>query len=117
MAGLRFAVDLPEMPPLPHPDDGDEAFVLYTEAYERLRVAIEESPRVAIDLPRDGDTIVASSPEEAVAALTELCAMGYHVPQCAIDTLNEEARQAANHIGDTNNMAPPLAINSEGVKT
>jgi hypothetical protein len=48
-------------------------------------------PSKNIGLPHDGEAFCDATAEECASRLRELRAMGYHVPQHAIDALTEEA--------------------------
>jgi len=54
---------------------------------------LETAQTVVIGLPHDGETFVEDSACTAAERLEALRAMGYQVPQIAIDELTDEARE------------------------
>lgn len=71
-------------------------FVWYTPlgAYDRIRYwMLDRIPRRDIGLLHDGERFNHATPQECASFLCELRAMGYRVPQYAIDALNAEEPQ------------------------
>lgn len=56
-----------------------------------VRAALERAKRVPIGLPHDGASFARPTASSTADLLEELRAMGYHVPQHALDALREEA--------------------------
>lgn len=54
---------------------------------------LEAADRIPIGLDHDGETFRDDTAGECADRLTELKAMGYNVPQRAIDALREEAAE------------------------
>lgn len=69
----------------------------HTEGWEKWHARdvkvtemLDACPRSPIGLPHDGETFEFGEPGECADQLVELKAMGYNVPQYAIDALREE---------------------------
>lgn len=103
VAGRRIKsdVELPQLPPWLSPDKADndtevqkwaeEYFHIFKLQHEKLR---EEGIFELIGLPYDGQTFNDATIEEFRDRLLELRAIGYQVPQHAIDSVNEEIAEA-----------------------
>jgi hypothetical protein len=75
-------------------DESKKSFSLTKEGSEAwLKWEEENNSLVDIDLPHAGETFELSSPGEAADKAEELRALGYHVPQYAIDRLREEQQE------------------------
>lgn len=75
----------PELPPLTQ--DGIDA---YLKASERLDAWVEAAKRVPINLPEAGREFNFETAAEMADKLLDLRALGYYVPQYAIDNLLAE---------------------------
>lgn len=99
VAACRFEADTP-IPPVPPVELWNSLAVDDVRlALARRQEWIDAARRVQIGLVYDGETFVEGGPEDAVDRLEELRAMGYRVPQAAIDFLRGEA-QSESEPGD-----------------
>jgi len=73
--------------------ESDGSIDRYIEQEKWLR----EAGHVPIRLPEDGKTFYDETAGDCAYRLEALAAMGYHVPQYAIDALREEATNLQNH--------------------
>lgn len=62
----------------------------FKETYEAQRRHLETVERAPIGLPHDGETFHDETPGDCAKRLRELMALGYIVPQYAIDALEAE---------------------------
>lgn len=93
VAGNRvlFTEPLPEEVPLDK--DNIEAFMA---RHQKVMAMVDAAERVPIGLPHDGVDFCETSAADCADRLESLRALGYRVPQYAIDCLREEAdREAA----------------------
>lgn len=91
VAGNRIVPCEPLPEPIPLTQDNIKGWVARRKVVSEI---LGRSPHVAIGLPHDGETF--SEPDAAACAdrLVALRALGYVVPQYAIDELRDEAREA-----------------------
>lgn len=88
VAGRRLVGDAPEVPS-PIGTDFDDWY-----AAHRAQMAwMEKAERANIELPYAGDSFYEATAAEAVDRLKMLQALGYHVPQYAIESLEEEIEE------------------------
>lgn len=85
VAGNRTVGETPEVPDI-RTADFDE----WKAAHDAQMAWLNKVERHKIDLPYAGESFCEESPEAAVARLKELQEIGYHVPQYAIERLEEE---------------------------
>lgn len=86
VAGNRLVGDVPPLLPIKH-ENTDE----WLAAYRAQRNFMETAEHAPIELPHAGEGFTDYTAADCVARLLQLRALGYHVPQCAIDSLCEEA--------------------------
>lgn len=90
VAGRRLVGECPEVDfallynRVPTPD---AAIADFTAQHDRQMKWLETAERVAIGLPEDGATFCLPTLGDLLAKLIELRALGYHVPQSAIDDI------------------------------
>lgn len=89
VAGNKHVSDKPR----PAPVSLDAPFAEYMAADDALTAWMDQATRVAIDLPHAGESFECAGPLECAEKLEELKALGYVVPQFAIDALREEAAE------------------------
>ncbi len=65
----------------------------FLERNEKMKVLLNKAERKAIGLPHDGETFNDPTPEATADRLQSLKDMGYNVPDYAIESLREEAKQ------------------------
>jgi hypothetical protein len=86
--------------PLPPPVEtvrGDTASPdAWLERHQIVTAMRDAAELVPIGLPHDGDNFNDGTPGECADRLESLRALGYNVPQYAIDTLREEAAEAGS---------------------
>jgi hypothetical protein len=82
-----------ECPKLPWDRDAPDWEKRFTAAYEAERKWVDESTLEPIGLPHDGESFNDPTPGDCADRLEALRALGYHVPQHAIDTLRAEAEE------------------------
>lgn len=63
----------------------------WSERYKAYHKALGELPFVNIDLPHVGETFKDVGPKECADTLRMLRGLGYHVPEYAIEELDQEA--------------------------
>lgn len=80
--------------PAPVPCDPERAVEWFARR-KRVQEILDQSPREPIGLPHDGESFEHATPGECADNLERLKAMGYNVPQYAIDALREEQAEAA----------------------
>lgn len=97
VAGNRIVGDVPKVPRVTK-DNHDEVIVAHRAQSDFLSTA-EHAP---IGLPHDGGSFSDDTPGECADRLERLRALGYVVPQYAIDALREEEvdRAAPAHPGE-----------------
>jgi hypothetical protein len=88
VAGNRVVFD--EELPAPVSLEDVEEFV---RRDQRVLAMVATAGREPIGLPHDGETFVLDTPGACADKLVELAALGYVVPQTAIDALREEAAE------------------------
>lgn len=87
VAGLRYVFS----EPLPPPIEFDEGNVLpWVERQQAVSAIVGRSSSSAIDLPEAGSNFFHETPGECADNLERLRALGYRVPQSAIDELRED---------------------------
>lgn len=80
--------------PLPPRVDFDESRIAeWIARQQQVSKMIEEAHRVHIGLPHDGESFNDSDAASCADRLEQLRALGYIVPQYAIDTLREESNE------------------------
>jgi hypothetical protein len=87
VAGNRITSHVPPVPSID--DENSDAWLT---AHEAQMAAVGNATRAPIGLPHDGETIVFATAGECADGLEALLALGYYVPQRAIDQLREEAK-------------------------
>lgn len=99
VARARRVVDTSTLPAL----NGNDVDAILRRHRELMRQFDDESiPIVPIGLSEDGKSFVDDTPGEAADRLETLRAMGYRVPQHAIDVLREEHVQTMSFISTSN---------------
>jgi hypothetical protein len=88
VAGRRYTGEIPKVPPLC--GDDVNAFVA---AHQAQLAALDTTTMVPIGLPHDCASFDEPTPGACADRLEELQALGYHVPQYAIDELRREASE------------------------
>ncbi|MEY2161412.1 hypothetical protein [Rhodanobacter sp. FW106-PBR-LB-2-11] len=88
VARQRFVFEPPLPPPVAFEESNIDAFVRHAA---EVQSRVDQAPREPIDLPHAGETF--DDPDAAACAkrLCDLRALGYRVPQDAIDALTDEA--------------------------
>lgn len=90
VAANRLVGDAPEVPSILTPGlDMEE----YTKAYKAQLAWLHKAERVPIELPYAGESFAEDTAADARDRLLMLRELGYHVPQYAIDQLDEEAKE------------------------
>ena len=84
VAGNRVVGDVPKLPKYSRDNDA------WFEAHKKQTKFLSTAQRVPIGLPHDGRTFDDPSPGACADRLESLRALGYQVPQHAIDALREE---------------------------
>ena len=96
IAGNRLVSDKPR--PDPSPANwwamGEAGLDAYQTATKALDDWMEQAERVAINLPMAGEGIQCADAGSCADELVSLQALGYYVPQFAIDALREEANES-----------------------
>lgn len=87
VAGNRITGDIPKLPPL---SAGVDAYWSATKAQHQF---LDTAVRKPIELPHAGAGFVDATANECADRLESLRALGYNVPQHAIDALREEAAE------------------------
>lgn len=100
VASSRYQPDVPLPPAVPLSEETLDEWLSRFAAVSRI---IDQSPRVPIGLPHDGAHFVLTSARECLERLLELRAIGYHVPQRALELLERDAavESAATSAGDS----------------
>lgn len=94
VASRRHVSDEPKPASVPYPMGGTrEEMDAFWEFQFNLDKWLEKATQKPIGLPCDGEQFSLSTPLEAAEKMEELKAMGYNVPQRAIDALREEAKE------------------------
>lgn len=90
VAGNRvvFTEPLPEQVPLEK-----ENIVAFMERNHKVMEMVDAAERVPIGLPHDGEDFCEGDASACADRLESLRALGYRVPQYAIDSLREEAAE------------------------
>jgi hypothetical protein len=83
MADCRVVGEVPTVDWEAEPD-------VLTAQHTAQMAYLDSCKHVPIGLPHDRETFRLATKRETVAKLEELRALGYHVPQFAIDNLNKE---------------------------
>jgi len=79
---------------VPFPKSGDEdAVQKWVESNRAVMAFLENAERVPLGLPHDGETFNDPDLQALRARLLSLRAVGYHVPERAIQRIDEEAGQ------------------------
>lgn len=89
VASNRTVGEAPEVPSLMSVDLETNPNI-WLDAHKAQMEWLEKAKRNKIDLPYAGESFCEESPKAAVARLKELQQLGYHVPQHAIERLQEE---------------------------
>ena len=90
VAKTRAVIDAPLPPRVPH-----HQIYAWLARDREVRDLLSKAPRPAIGLAHDGETFTDATAAECADRLEYLRALGYHVPQYAIDSLREEAEEEA----------------------
>ncbi len=88
VAGRRVVGEIPKTPPLTR-----ENVEEYVDARARQSEFLENCERAPIGLPHDGESFEDPDAASCADRLEELRAIGYNVPQFAIDALRDEAEE------------------------
>jgi hypothetical protein len=93
----RRRVGVEKLPPDPMIEmlmdaDRDANTEVWKRKYREHRTALSDLPLEDITLPHAGECIECATAGECAEKLKELREIGYHVPQYAIDALEDEAR-------------------------
>lgn len=92
VAGQKRRPIEPLPPPVPcSPERAAE----WLARHKRVQEILDQSPYEPIGLPHDGESFEHATPDECAENLERLQALGYNVPQYAIDALREEAAEPA----------------------
>jgi hypothetical protein len=92
VAGNRVVYKQPLPPEVEFVPHGDNT--AWFERHEIISKMLDECDRVRIELPHVGETFSDPTPGACADRLEQLRALGYIVPQYAIDSLREEAAEA-----------------------
>jgi hypothetical protein len=92
IAGNRVVFAEPLPPEIPYSKENSSVWM---KRYAVVSKMLEAAEHVAIDLPHAGETFSDPTPAACADRLEELRALGYVVPQYAIDALREEAKEQA----------------------
>lgn len=90
VAGNRVVGDIPKTPPITK-----ENMPAYMVAHRAQMAFLDTCKRAPIDLPHAGKSFDDPDAGSCADRLESLRAIGYHVPQYAIDTLREEAAESS----------------------
>lgn len=90
VAGNRTTGDIPKTPPLT-----TETVDAYVAAHRVQMAYLRSAPREPITLPYAGTALSDYTPGACADRLEHLRALGYHVPQYALDRLRAEAAQGS----------------------
>lgn len=89
---------IPCIPSLPWRSNPSKLYIgLWTWSNKLHHLSLRYIPMRKIGLPADGQSFTLSCPRECADQLCVLRAMGYHVPQYAIDALVEEANEESDN--------------------
>jgi hypothetical protein len=94
VASKRYTADTP-CPTTPK-EWGTMPTELFADALAAQRTWLDAATLVPIGLPHDGESFSDDTPGECAARLESLRALGYIVPQYAIDALKEEENTHEN---------------------
>lgn len=96
-----YTEPLPPQVELPGKDDpGWEAAIeAWVKRHAEVMAAVDEAQHAEIGLPHDGASFVDDTPGECADRLESLRAIGYNVPQYAIDRLRREQAEIAEGPG------------------
>lgn len=76
--------------PLPPPIEDINDIRAWFERHQKVHEIVKRSDHVAIGLPHDGQSFSGDTLQDGLDRLLYLRELGYHVPQHAIDGLNED---------------------------
>jgi hypothetical protein len=101
VASRRLVETPPEVPPLTEakfmPDEeSTQWWADWLTAHNAQMAWLETAEYQKIDLPHAGESFAEATAADAVARLKMLQELGYHVPQYAIESLEEEAADAGS---------------------
>jgi hypothetical protein len=91
VAGGRYVFKEPLPPPVSWDPQNMQAWF---DRHDKVTQMVEDAETQAIGLPHDGESFNDDTAEECANRLEALRALGYNVPQYAIDALREEAADA-----------------------
>jgi hypothetical protein len=92
VAGQRPVLDVAALPPAPsRTPDGQFDVAAWMVRHHAVMAQLDGCERRPIGLPHDGESFTDATPGECADRLEALRALGYNVPQGAIDALREEA--------------------------
>jgi hypothetical protein len=92
VAGRRHTIPAEAFPPpLSEWVGGPEWVSQWAERHARVMDLVKDAPRQNIGLPHDGESYTDPTPGECAGRLESLMAIGYNVPQYAIDELRAES--------------------------
>lgn len=91
VAAKKRVGDIPDYPPL-----GSVSAEEFIVAYKHHHAVKRSLPLEPIGLKYDGKSFIEDTPGECADRLESLRAMGYNVPQYAIDALREEQQELDN---------------------
>ena len=95
VANRRVAYAEPLPPPVRAVPGDRDSVDAWLERHRLVTAMRDAAELVPIGLPHDGDNFTDDTPGECADRLESLRALGYNVPQYAIDTLREEAEEAS----------------------
>ena len=93
VAGSRCVFHEPLPPDVPYPlgaEPGSDAVKKWFARHQKVMAMVEAAERVDIGLPHDGESFNDVTANDCADRLERLRAIGYRVPQYAIDALREE---------------------------
>lgn len=97
VAGRRRVIDPTALPPRVSWTDDPTA---YWQRYNAVNALVDAAPLVDIELPHDGETFNDDTPGACADRLEALRALGYVVPQYAIDELRAEQAEMTSAPAD-----------------
>lgn len=94
VAHRRILGPIPAVPPMTADDLLDEdKLALWVQANDAQMEAVQRAFHEPITLPHAGETLYDSTLDAFLATLLRLRALGYRVPQTALDMINEETAE------------------------
>jgi len=96
VASNRVVGDIPKELPLPQTPLPGPEWDAWHAAHQAQHEWLQTCEHRDIGLPHDGETFKDVGPAECRDGLLHLRKLGYHVPQFAIDALDEEAKEISH---------------------